>query len=296
MGSELLVIVEGTVRVVRIETRRHRERSSAPTSPAITSASSRCSGRARGRRTVIADGDDVRTLVIDGQSLKAILRERPEAAMAMLATLAERISVAVGSGRSAPVGATSRREPSHSSAPMSKGRCRCPDAWSRWDESQREPPRPRCGRRSSAHGGVIVRTEGDALFAVFPEAGAGGRGRDRWAASAGRASLAGDAQVRVRMGLHSGEAHLAGDDYGGFEVNRAARIAAAGTAARSSSPAPTRPLAGSCPAAITVRDLGRARAQATSRARSGSSSSTRACGDLPPFRTGDRDDGNLPTD
>ena len=30
------------------------------------------------------------------------------------------------------------------------------------------------------------------------------------------------------MGLHTGEAHLAGDDYGGFEVNRAARIAAAG--------------------------------------------------------------------
>ena len=29
-------------------------------------------------------------------------------------------------------------------------------------------------------------------------------------------------------GSHSGEAHLAGDDYGGFEVNRAARIAAAG--------------------------------------------------------------------
>ena len=30
------------------------------------------------------------------------------------------------------------------------------------------------------------------------------------------------------MGLHSGEAHRAGDDYGGFEVSRAARIAAAG--------------------------------------------------------------------
>jgi predicted ATPase len=30
------------------------------------------------------------------------------------------------------------------------------------------------------------------------------------------------------MGLHSGEAHLAGDDYGGFDVSRAARIAAAG--------------------------------------------------------------------
>ena len=33
------------------------------------------------------------------------------------------------------------------------------------------------------------------------------------------------APIRVRMGLHTGEAYLAGDDYGGFEVNRAARIA-----------------------------------------------------------------------
>jgi hypothetical protein len=39
----------------------------------------------------------VRALVIDGDNLKAILRERPEAAMAMLATLAERISAQQGS-------------------------------------------------------------------------------------------------------------------------------------------------------------------------------------------------------
>jgi hypothetical protein len=32
-------------------------------------------------------------LVIGGEGLKAILRERPDAAMAMLSTLAERISV-----------------------------------------------------------------------------------------------------------------------------------------------------------------------------------------------------------
>ena len=42
--------------------------------------------------TVIAEGGGVRAQVISGESLKAILRERPEAAMAMLATLAERIS------------------------------------------------------------------------------------------------------------------------------------------------------------------------------------------------------------
>jgi CRP-like cAMP-binding protein len=41
--------------------------------------------------TVIADGGGVQTLVIGGEGLTAILRERPDAAMAMLATLADRI-------------------------------------------------------------------------------------------------------------------------------------------------------------------------------------------------------------
>ncbi len=78
------------------------------------------------------------------------------------------------------------------------------------------------------HGGVVVRTEGDALFAAFAEARAA-------AQAAVAAQLAIQANhwpvngtLAVRMGLHSGEAHLAGDDYGGFDVNRAARVAAAG--------------------------------------------------------------------
>jgi predicted ATPase/class 3 adenylate cyclase len=77
------------------------------------------------------------------------------------------------------------------------------------------------------HGGVVVRTEGDACFAAFEEA--------RAAAAAAVAIQRGIAATEldpegllVRVGLHSGEAHLAGDDYGGFEVNRAARVAAAG--------------------------------------------------------------------
>jgi predicted ATPase/class 3 adenylate cyclase len=76
--------------------------------------------------------------------------------------------------------------------------------------------------------GVVVRTEGDAVFAAFQEAGAGVR-----AAAAAQRALA-DAEwpdgtsIRVRMGVHSGEAHLAGDDYGGYEVSRAARVAATG--------------------------------------------------------------------
>lgn len=43
--------------------------------------------------TVTAEGGRVHTLVIGGEGLTALLLERPEAAMAMLATLAERISL-----------------------------------------------------------------------------------------------------------------------------------------------------------------------------------------------------------
>jgi CRP-like cAMP-binding protein len=48
--------------------------------------------RDRPRAASVIAESDVRVTVIDGENLKAILRERPEAAMAMLATLAERIS------------------------------------------------------------------------------------------------------------------------------------------------------------------------------------------------------------
>jgi CRP-like cAMP-binding protein len=42
--------------------------------------------------TVMAEAGGVRGLILGGEGLRAILRERPEAAMAMLATLAERIT------------------------------------------------------------------------------------------------------------------------------------------------------------------------------------------------------------
>ena len=78
------------------------------------------------------------------------------------------------------------------------------------------------------HGGTVVRTEGDALFAAF-----GTSASAVAAAVEGQRALAGQAwpggmALRVRMGLHSGDADLAGDDYGGVEVSRAARVAAVG--------------------------------------------------------------------
>ncbi|MEX1170470.1 MAG: HEAT repeat domain-containing protein [Chloroflexota bacterium] len=92
LGYELLVIVEGSVRVVREQADgserliRRYESGDHIGELAVLRERPRAA-------SVIAEGDVVRALVIDGENLKAILRERPEAAMAMLATLAERISV-----------------------------------------------------------------------------------------------------------------------------------------------------------------------------------------------------------
>ena len=109
-----------------------------------------------------------------------------------------------------------------------------------------------------ARGGVTVRTEGDALFAVFADA----RAATEAAIAAQRALEAYDwpagVHVRVRIGLHTGEAHLAGDDYGGFDVNRAARIAAAGHGSQIVLSDPTRALIEiDLPAGVMLRDLGR---------------------------------------
>ena len=90
VGAELFVIAEGSVRVVRAEAGggerliRRYEAGDHIGELAVLRERPRIA-------SVIAEGD-VRALVIEGESLKAILRERPEAAMAMLATLAERLS------------------------------------------------------------------------------------------------------------------------------------------------------------------------------------------------------------
>jgi hypothetical protein len=90
VGSELFVLVEGTVRVVRIQPdgterliRTYEEGDHIGELAVL---------RDRPRAATVISDTDVRVVVIDGENLKAILRERPAAAMAMLATLAERIS------------------------------------------------------------------------------------------------------------------------------------------------------------------------------------------------------------
>jgi predicted ATPase/class 3 adenylate cyclase len=80
----------------------------------------------------------------------------------------------------------------------------------------------------AAHGGVVVATEGDAFLAAFS------RAHDAVAAAlAAQRALVhhvwpGDARVRVRMGVHTGEPSVVGGEYVGVEVHRAQRICAAG--------------------------------------------------------------------
>ncbi|CAN5729172.1 hypothetical protein BH23CHL8_BH23CHL8_04380 [soil metagenome] len=90
VGNELVVVVEGSVRVVRRDPAGERVMRTFGVGDHIGElAVLRESTRAA---TVVAEDPGVRGLVISGDAVQAILRERPAAAMAMLATLAERIS------------------------------------------------------------------------------------------------------------------------------------------------------------------------------------------------------------
>jgi class 3 adenylate cyclase len=80
----------------------------------------------------------------------------------------------------------------------------------------------------AAVGGHEIDSQGDSFFAAFQ------RPRDAVLAavaaqrSLGAESWPGGAQVRVRIGIHTGPAELSGDRYVGLAVHRAARICAAG--------------------------------------------------------------------
>ncbi|MBA2725964.1 MAG: tetratricopeptide repeat protein [Actinobacteria bacterium] len=72
------------------------------------------------------------------------------------------------------------------------------------------------------HGGVEVDTQGDAFFYAFPTALGAVE-----AANAGQEALA-SGPVEVRMGIHTGAPHATEEGYVGSDVNKGARIAAAG--------------------------------------------------------------------
>src|SRR4029077_7058549 len=73
-------------------------------------------------------------------------------------------------------------------------------------------------------------------------------------------------EIRVRMGLHTGDAILGGDNYAGLDVNRAARISAAGHGGQILTSAATRELTEpELGPAIRFRDLGEHRLKGLTR-------------------------------
>jgi predicted ATPase/class 3 adenylate cyclase len=106
------------------------------------------------------------------------------------------------------------------------------------------------------HGGTEQGTEGDSFFVVFPNA----RSAIDAAVEAQRALAAeawpAGADVRVRMGIHSGEAELVGGSLVGLDINRAARIAGVAHGGQVLASESTRVLAAGLANGITLRDLG----------------------------------------
>ena len=77
------------------------------------------------------------------------------------------------------------------------------------------------------HGGVEVDTQGDSFFIAFVEPTAAVEAATEIQTALGSHRWPGDAAVRVRMGLHTGEPFISDAHYFGVDVHRGARIAAA---------------------------------------------------------------------
>jgi predicted ATPase/class 3 adenylate cyclase len=117
-----------------------------------------------------------------------------------------------------------------------------------------------------ANQGVVFGTEGDAVFATFPSAPRGLAAAADAQRALGAEPWPDGVTVRVRMGLHTGEGTLSGENYVGIDVHRAARIAAAGHGGQVLISAATRMLAeANLPQGVTLRDLGEHRLKDLSR-------------------------------
>ncbi len=118
-----------------------------------------------------------------------------------------------------------------------------------------------------AAGGVEIKTEGDSFFVVF--AGAEAAVGAAVAIQRGLAEFPwpDGVEIRVRIGIHTGEgAVVAGTDYVGLDVHRAARIAAVGHGGQTLLSGATAMLIGASPApGVTVSDRGEHRLRDLSR-------------------------------
>jgi predicted ATPase/class 3 adenylate cyclase len=149
----------------------------------------------------------------------------------------------------------------------------------------------------TSRGGVEVATEGDSFFVVFPSAPAAVA-----ASVAAQQALVAEpwpddvGQIRVRMGLHTGEGMLGADNYVGLDVHRAARVASAGHGGQILISSATRSLAEqNLPEGVTLRDLGEHRLKDLAQPERLAMLIVPGCPtEFPPLRTVDAVPNNLP--
>ncbi|GAG87235.1 unnamed protein product, partial [marine sediment metagenome] len=107
------------------------------------------------------------------------------------------------------------------------------------------------------HGGHEESTEGDSIFAVFPGAVEAVNAAVDAQRQFAEHAWPSDTSVRVRMGIHSGEAVYGTDGYVGIDVHRAARISSAAHGGQIVLSASTAALvANALPVDVTLRTLG----------------------------------------
>ena len=115
--------------------------------------------------------------------------------------------------------------------------------------------------------GTEVATEGDSFFVVFRSAQAGVAAAAEAQRSLAETDWQADVELKVRMGLHTGEAAVVGGSYVGLDVHRAARISGAAFGGQVLlSRACADLVEGQLPAGVTLRDLGDHRLKDLSRA------------------------------
>jgi len=103
------------------------------------------------------------------------------------------------------------------------------------------------------HDGYVVKTTGDGVHAAFDRAGDALNAAVEMQRSLAAEPWPDGAAVRVRMGVHTGEASERDGDYFGLAVNRAARLMAV---AHGGQIVCSQPTAGLANATVSLRSLG----------------------------------------
>ena len=107
------------------------------------------------------------------------------------------------------------------------------------------------------HGGVEVGTEGDSFFAAFDDPSAAVMAAVEIQRALADEPWPDGEQVRVRIGIHTGQGTISDDTYVGLDVHRAARIMSAGHGGQILVSAASEPLVrSSLPEAVRLVDLG----------------------------------------